>query len=209
MRMRKQLTKGKRPLFVFDLDSTITRREILPLLAEEAGLGEEMAALTERAMDGRDDFAQSFARRVSMLSHLSVSRACARVAQVEVYPEIAAFLTSHRERCLIVTGNLDVWIDALLDRLGMRGRCVCSHAEVRDDRVRALTHILDKREAAKRLAQPYIAVGDGENDLGLFAFAGLSVGFGGARRLSPRVRRAVDIVIDDEEALVRFLQAFV
>ena len=51
-----------------------------------------------------------------------------RDALVRLNPEIAAFIKNNRERCYIVTGNLDVWISGLMDRIGMRDHCLCSRA---------------------------------------------------------------------------------
>ena len=70
----KSLT-GSKPLFVFDLDSTITKCELLPLIAESVGLGSEMTELTEAAMQGNVSFEQSFLKRVGLLEQVSVSQA--------------------------------------------------------------------------------------------------------------------------------------
>jgi phosphoserine phosphatase len=68
----KSLT-GSKPLFVFDLDSTITKCELLPLIAESVGLGSEMAELTEVAMQGNVPFEQGFRNRVQLLQRVSIS----------------------------------------------------------------------------------------------------------------------------------------
>ena len=102
------------PLFVFDLDSTITKCELLPFLAAPLGKAEEMAALTEQAMGENAGFAQNFADRVSLLISQPVSRLRRMAADVPLHTHIVDFICEARERCLIVTGNLDAWIDSLI-----------------------------------------------------------------------------------------------
>lgn len=207
--MRRQcLIFKKTPLFVFDLDSTITKCELLPFFAAPVGRAEEMAALTEQAMGKNADFAQNFADRVSLLISQPVSHLRRMAAGVPLHTHIADFICEAREHCLIVTGNLDVWIDSLIERLRMHGRCFCSQALVQNDRIQSISHILDKRAVAAHLPHPFIAIGDGDNDLGLFSHADLSLGFSGARALSPRVQAAVDIIFSDEIELATYLRAF-
>lgn len=196
------------PLFVFDLDSTITKCELLPFLAAPVGKAEEMAALTEQAMGENAGFAQNFADRVSLLISQPVSRLRRMAADVPLHTHIVDFICEARERCLIVTGNLDAWIDSLIERLQMRGRCFCSQALIHNDHIQSISRILDKRAVAAHLPHPFIAIGDGDNDLGLFSHADLSLGFSGARALSPRVQAAVDIIFSDEIGLASYLRTF-
>lgn len=197
---------GRKMRFVFDLDSTVTRCELLPEIARSAGLGEEMAALTEQAMRGEVPFAQSFASRVALLTRIPIPQARKIAAGVPLNEEIARFLHAHAGRCLIMTGNLDVWIGDLLERLGMRGRCVCSEALAEGNRLLGVQHVLDKAQAAGQIAHPFVAIGDGSNDVGMLCAADVGVAFGGVRKPSEQVRRAADVTIDDEAELCRYLE---
>ena len=62
-------------LFVFDLDCTLTRAELLPQLAQEIGIAAQIDALTERAMAGGDSYRENFLKRVELMRALSVSHA--------------------------------------------------------------------------------------------------------------------------------------
>lgn len=196
-----------KPLFVFDLDSTITRCELLPLIARSVGLGDEMARQTEAAMGSELPFAQSFARRVALLKDVPVSRARAIAAGASLNEGIARFLREYPQRCMILTGNLDVWIEDLVDRLGMRGRCLCSRALVRGDRLEGIAAILDKTQACEGLPRPFVAVGDGSNDIGMLRRADLGVAYGGVRTLCEGMIAAADMVITDEKQLVSLLES--
>ena len=193
------------PLFVFDLDSTVTRCELLPLLAREAGVEAEMRLRTEKCMAGKARFAEDFPSRVDMLAALPLSRAREIAEGVPLNPRIAEFLRAHPERSMILTGNLDAWIAPILARLNMSGRCLCSRARVERDRVTGVDCILDKSAAAQALPRPFIAIGDGSNDGGMLRAADLSVAFGGVRRPARAVIAAADLFISDEAALCALL----
>lgn len=198
--------RERRPLFVFDLDSTVTRCELLPLLAEAVGFGREMAALTERAMIGKVPFAEDFPRRAALLRSIPLSRAREIVAFAPVNVEIVRFLKMNPQRCLIMTGNLDLWIETLIRRIGMEGRCLCSHGVEAGDRFEGVACVLDKASEVRRIPRPFVAIGDGSNDVGLMRAAELSIGFAGVREIAAEVRDAADMVVDNERELCDILR---
>ena len=200
---------GRKPLFAFDLDSTVTRCELLPLLAREVGLEQEMAALTEACMQSGADFAPGFAARVELLRAIPLDRARKIAAAVPLNGRIAAFLRRNAPRCRILTGNLDVWIEDLIAALGMTGRCLCSRASYRDNRLLCVETALDKGRAAMELPRPLVAIGDGSNDVPLLRAADLAIAFAGSRTPSEEVRRAADVVLSDEGALCDLLEQLI
>ncbi|MEE0774995.1 MAG: HAD family phosphatase [Merdibacter sp.] len=203
----KSLT-GSKPLFVFDLDSTITKCELLPLIAESVGLGDEMAKMTEMAMCSSIPFEADFRRRVELLGRIPVSKARTIIVSAPLNREIVSFLRENPSRCCIMTGNLDIWIQDLIERIGMLGRCFSSHAAVEQDRITGITSVLDKSQISRNLPSPFIAIGDGNNDIGMLKTASIGVAFGGVRALSDEVIRAADKVFTDESELVAYLRCF-
>lgn len=196
------------PLFVFDLDSTITRCELLPVLAREVGLEDELRQRTERAMSDGTDFGADFRTRVGLLRDIPISRARAIAAEVPVFEKIAAFIAPRREKCLIVSGNVDVWIEGLLERLNMQGRCVCSRADVQGDRLLGIRSVPAKGEVVRALPKPFAAVGDGANDVEMLRAADYGIAFGGARTVPDALIAAADFVTDDESELCTLLEVF-
>ena len=95
-------------IFLFDLDSTITCKEI----AEKVNGQKEMRELTEATMNGEIPFKSSFLKRVEILSVMNVSETRAMVAEIPLNENIAQFIRENRDRCYVVTGNLDIWINA-------------------------------------------------------------------------------------------------
>lgn len=189
--------------FLFDLDGTITRQEILPEIARAIGVEDEIAELTARTMAGEFPFESSLRRRVEILSQVPISRVREIVAGIEIDPHIEAFLRNNRDRCTIVTGNLDVWIADLVARLGVP--CRSSVAEVRGDHLLGLRHVLDKADVARDFSGPICSIGDGYNDLGLMAAADLGVAYGGVHTPAPGLLEVASHAIFDPQTLCRLL----
>lgn len=196
------------PLFVFDLDSTVTQGELLPLLAREISAEEQVARLTERAMRQGEPFEQNFRTRVALLKQIPIARAREIAEGMPLFPEIEAFIRRNAGQCCIMTGNLDVWIEGLMIRLNMQGRCLCSRAQVRDGRLLGVAQVLDKGAAARTLPHPFVAVGDGDNDAALLRAADFGIAFSGARPTSAALRAAADACAADEAELMGLLSAF-
>ena len=191
--------------FLFDLDGTITRQEILPEIARAIGLEREIAELTARTMAGEFPFESSLRRRVEILATVPISRVREIVAGIEVDPHIAAFLREHRDRCTIVTGNLDVWIADLVADLGVD--CVSSTAVADGDRLIGLRHVLDKSRVAADYAGAICMVGDGYNDLGLIAASEYGVAYGGVHPPAPGLLAVATHAIYDPKRLCDLLSA--
>ena len=79
-------------IFLFDLDSTITRKEILPTIAEKVNRKKEMRDLTEATMRGELPFKSSFLKRVDILSVMNVSETRALVTEIPLNRNIAQFI---------------------------------------------------------------------------------------------------------------------
>lgn len=193
--------------YCFDLDGTVTRLEVLPVIAAELGLAEEIGFLTQMTIRGQIPFEMSFRLRCRLLAEIEVDTVARIVEQVPLEEAIAGFIRDHREHCYIVTGNLDVWVRRLADSLG----CVLysSRAETRPDgRLGALTQVLRKSTAIRELRGQYdrvVCVGEGCNDLPMFEEADIGVAYGGVH---PPAREVIDnahYVVGRGETLCRLL----
>ena len=80
--MKKGKKKMSEYIFLFDLDSTITRKEILPTIAEKVNRQKEMRNLTESTMRGEIPFKSSFLKRVDILSVMNVSETRAMITEM-------------------------------------------------------------------------------------------------------------------------------
>lgn len=199
----------KEYIFLFDLDSTITRQEILPTVAGKLGFGKEMARLTESAMSGRIPFKESFLQRVNCLRSIPVSEISQAVGEISLNIPLVDFMQRHQDRCYIVTGNLDVWIEKLIEKIGMQENTFCSKAIVKNDRIENVLSVINKNAIISQLVLPYVAVGDGHNDAEMIENADVGIGYGGVRKIADSVLACASHAIYEEEKLVWFLERLI
>lgn len=198
------------PLFVFDLDGTVTTREILPSIASEAGMGDEIARLTQETLSGLIDFPTSFRRRFQMLKHIPLNRIQSVVSNIPLDSSIEKFIRSHSEQCVIATGNLDRWIEPLIQRLGCK--CHCSTSRLEQGRL-VLDSILDKGAAVKSMkarghTNGIVAIGESVNDVPMFEQSTVRIAFGGVHNPVPSILRMADYIARDGKSLCRLLDTF-
>ncbi|MDE5717250.1 MAG: HAD-IB family phosphatase [Lachnospiraceae bacterium] len=198
-----------RYIFLFDLDSTITRQEILPTIAKEAGVYEQMSSLTESSMRGEVPFKQSFLQRVELLKKIPVSKVQDIVTNIELNDKLVEFIYTNKNRSYIVTGNLDIWIEGLMVKLGMEKNIFCSKAVQDGNYVQDVFNIVDKDAVIRQMVLPFVAVGDGNNDAEMIEAAEVGIGYGGVRPIAPSVLECATHVVYEEDKLVDFLNKLV
>jgi len=178
-------------LVVLDVDSTLIEDEVIELLADEAGSGEEVAEITFRAMNGELDFEKSLRERVATLAGLPASAIDAVRARVTVttgVPELIAGVHAAGGRVAVVSGGFHDVIDPIAADLGLDD-WRANRLEIVDGVLTGglIPPIIDAdakasalREWAAEAGLPLsqtLAVGDGANDLPMMAVCGLAVGF--------------------------------
>ena len=196
----------KRYVFLFDLDSTITKEEILPKISIQVGKMAEMRELTEATMNGEIPFVESFKKRVKILSEIPVSKVQEIVENIILNDELVKFIQQYKEQCYIVTGNLDVWINKLLEKINMKDHCYCSHAIINDDKIVTIKDIINKKEICEKLDKEFVAIGDGNNDAEMIKMAKIGIGCGLVREIAPAVKENCTYAIYDEKTMVKFLR---
>lgn len=193
-------------IFVFDLDSTITAEEILPKVAKTIGKEKEMSLITEETMKGAIPFKESFIRRVSLLSELSLNDISDIIYNTKLNEKIASFVREHKDRCYIVTGNLDIFVKSLMDRLDMTDRFFSSKGYVEENGSVKLISVVDKQKVADQFVNKIVAIGDGSNDAEIIDMAEVGIGYGGVRKIADSVLETCDFACYNEDVLVNFLE---
>ncbi len=191
-------------IFLFDLDSTLTKKEILPEISRAIGKEAEMRHFTEETMRGVIPFKQSFLSRVELLKNIHVETVQEIVNSIPLNESLIDFIRANIERCYVVTGNLDIWICALMKRIGLKGHYYCSKA-ISENGVVKVISVLDKELTVKQFVQPIVSIGDGDNDADMARYAQIAIGFGGVRNIAPALLKSIDYAFTDEGRLAVFL----
>jgi phosphoserine phosphatase len=185
------LRRRAKRLVVLDVDSTLIQDEAIDVLAARAGVSDQVVAITERAMSGEMEFAESLRERVALLAGLPLSDVEAVRDGLRLTPGARTFVRTLLRlgyHVGIVSGGFTVLTDRFVSELGLEF-AAANELEIVDGRVtgRVLGPIIDqagKAEALRRFAAQYnvpmsqtIAVGDGANDIDMLEVAGLGIAF--------------------------------
>lgn len=197
-----------RRLICFDMDSTLIQTECIDELAERAGVGEQVRAITESAMRGEIDFKESFAQRVSLLKGLdeSVMKEIAENLPITEGVERLMFvLKRYGYKIAILSGGFTYFGEYLQKKFGI-DYVYANELEIIDGKLtgRYLGDVVDgkrKAELLRLIAQvekvdiaQTIAVGDGANDLPMLSLAGLGIAFHAKPKVVANARQAINTI---------------
>jgi phosphoserine phosphatase len=211
------LARRGRRLVVMDVDSTLIQDEVIELLARHAGREAEVAAVTERAMAGELDFAESLHARVATLAGLDAGVLDDVRAAVRLTPGARTLVRTLKRlgfTVALVSGGFIEIVQPIADELGI-DHARANHLEVEDGRLtgRVLGDVVDRQgkasalrefaEAAGLSLSRTVAIGDGANDLDMLAAAGLGIAF----NAKPVVREQADTAVNvpDLDAVLHLL----
>ncbi|MCF2514293.1 phosphoserine phosphatase SerB [Sphingomonas sp. G124] len=197
-------------LLVADMDSTIIGQECIDELADYAGFKPQVAAITERAMQGELDFAQALAERVALLKGLDVAVIEQCLAErIRPNPGAATLVRTMRAKgaeTILVSGGFTAFVAPIAKQVGF-DRFVANVLGIRDGKLTGRTEgrIVDSRikhdelmEARARLGlmrEATMAIGDGANDIALVTESGMGVAY----RAKPALAAVADARLDHND----------
>jgi phosphoserine phosphatase len=196
------LSRRAKRLIVFDVDSTLIQGEVIEMLADRAGALAAVAEVTEAAMRGELDFAESLHKRVATLAGLDASVLDDVADQIELTPGARTTIRTLRRlgfHCGVVSGGFRQVIEPLAHEL-MMDFVAANELEIVNGKLtgRVVGNVIDRPGKAKALRdfaqqagvpmEQTVAVGDGANDIDMLAAAGLGVAF----NAKPALREVAD-----------------
>ncbi len=205
-------------LVAFDFDGTLSGDEMTTFLAERCGVVEQMDTITQRAMAGEIEYAQSLRERCGLLEGLADEEAGAAFEKVHLRPgaaDVIAALNDAGVTTAILTGGFDRGVAAALQKADVTvDRIVANRLPVAEAQLTGEVEgpLIEgtKDDALADLAGEYgvemdetVAVGDGANDLPMLEVAGLAVGFDPKETVEP----ACDVVVESMAELQDVLDA--
>ena len=197
---RDDAYRRNRRLVCFDMDSTLIKAEVIDELAKHAGVGKQVAAITERAMQGEIDFKESFSQRMALLKGLSedvLKKTAENLPMMEGADCLIRNLKAYGYKTAIISGGFSYFGRFLQNRLGI-DHVYANTLEIEQGKLtgRAIQPVVDAQRKAlllKKIAKDEgldprqtIAIGDGANDLLMLSEAGLGIAF----RAKPLVRES-------------------
>ena len=205
---RDNMYRRMRRLICFDMDSTLIQTECIDELAERAGVGEQVRAITESAMRGEIDFKESFTQRVALLKGLdeSVMKEIAENLPITEGVERLMFvLKRYGYKIAILSGGFTYFGEYLQKKFGI-DYVYANELEIIDGKLtgRYLGDVVDgkrKAELLRLIAQvekvdiaQTIAVGDGANDLPMLSLAGLGIAFHAKPKVVANAKQSINTI---------------
>jgi phosphoserine phosphatase len=181
----------RKKLLLADMDSTIVTSETLDDLAAFAGIKEQVAAITARAMNGEIDFHAALTERVGLLANLPADTMEKTYAETQLTSGALTFIStmkSHGATCILVSGGFTFFTEKIAEKCGFHVHHG-NNLDIKDNKLtgRVIAPILDKNSKLTFLhryceqlnisIEDTLTIGDGANDLPMLQAAGLGLGF--------------------------------
>jgi phosphoserine phosphatase len=200
-------------LVAFDFDGTLSDSEMTVLLGEREGVADEMARITERAMNDELSYAESLRERAGLLEGLAADRAAEAYDEVRLRPGAADLLrrlADHGHHVAVLTGGFERGVTRALESAGVRDAVdtvVSNRLPVAGGRLTGGVEgpLVEgtKDRALESLAADLgvpmgqtVAVGDGANDLPMLEVAGIAVGYLPKDAVRPHCDAVVESMAD-------------
>ena len=204
---KDDMYRRARRLICFDMDSTLIKTEVIDELADRAGVGAEVRAITESAMRGEIDFKESFTRRVALLKGLDESvmiDIAEHLPLMDGTERLMKVLKKFGFKIAILSGGFTYFGKYLQDRFGI-DYVYANNLEIVNGKLtgRYVGEVVDGKRKAELLQliaqmekidlEQVVAVGDGANDLPMLNLAGLGIAFHAKPKVKANARQSISV----------------
>ncbi len=205
---KDDMYRRNRRLICFDMDSTLIKTEVIDELADRAGVGEKVRAITESAMRGEIDFSESFKQRVALLEGLDESvlkEIAENLPIMDGADRLISILKKVGFKIAILSGGFTYFGNALKKRFDV-DYVYANELEIVDGKLtgKHLGDIVDGKRKAELLKlivqvekidiEQAIAVGDGANDLPMLNLAGLGIAFHAKPKVKQNAQQSISTI---------------
>lgn len=205
---KDDMYRRNRRLICFDMDSTLIKTEVIDELADRAGVGEQVRAITEAAMRGEIDFSESFKQRVALLEGLNedvLKEIADNLPIMDGADRLISILKKIGFKIAILSGGFTYFGNALKKRFDV-DYVYANELEIIDGKLTGnyLGDIVDGKRKAELLKlivqvekidlEQVIAVGDGANDLPMLNLAGLGIAFHAKPKVKENAQQSLSTI---------------
>lgn len=195
--------------YCFGFDGIVSSEAVLPMLAKEVGITDEMETLIDITIKGLMPFSKTFKLICKLLSTMPCARLQETMDKISIVPSIAEFIQEHRDRCVIITGHLDVYMQPIVEKLPCR--FFTSKSRIESAQLLGLETLLDKGDILRMLRdreghRHLVAIGNGVNDVPMFEAADLSICYFGVTRANEILYPFSNYVVFKDSSLCNLLK---
>ncbi|MBB5723684.1 phosphoserine phosphatase [Loktanella ponticola] len=209
----------KKKVLVADMEATIILDEMLDILAVERGVGDAVAQITSRAMNGEMDFAQSLVERTALFAGTPLSQLetlCAKIRYAPAAKSLVASMKRSGAKTALVTGGYEIFAKVVANACGfdevIANRPIVKNGILTGELDHPICTSLTKKDTLFRVCRDLgvepdqaCCVGDGANDLDMLEYAGLAASYHG----KSIVRDRVDLnIIHSDLTAILYAQGF-
>ena len=144
-----------------------------------------------------------------MLKDIPISTIHKIVENIKLNEYIEKFILENKNNCYIVTGNLDIIIQPILKKLNMENSYFSCESVIKDNKIYNVTKVINKEKVVKNFDFNFVAIGDGDNDIGMLKNANIGIAFSGSREISNNLKEVADYIFYNDKELYKFLNSLI